>query len=385
MSIQELQQILSLTIKNDNSNKCLIFLAMLSAFTEDSQINITLNAPSSAGKSYLPTEIAKYFPQDSKIVFNNATPTALFYGESKFDKNRNARIIDLERKILIFLEQPDFTLQANLRSILSHDNKESVYFKTNRSKTGQNRAEKIIITGFPATFFCSACTQIDEQEATRFIMLSPEDTPEKIESAIDKILITNSNPDVLQKINNNPARLDLIKRVKLIRDLQVNDIIISDPTIIKERFRKIIGGNLSKVRYMRDVSHILQLVKAVALLNIWHRKRDGKYYANDTDISEAFALWESIAESQLFNVPPITLNFLKKFIIPAYRKMKKQGVNGITVRDIHIYYKELTQNEYSEAYLRNNILAPLNMAGLITFQPNPSDHRQKLITPTNPL
>lgn len=356
---------------------------MLSAFTEGSQINISLNAQSSAGKTFLPTEIAKFFPDDSKIIFNNATPTALFYGEGIFDKQRNARIINLERKILIFLEQPDLTLQANLRSILSHDSKESTYHRTNRSKTGANRAEKIIVKGFPATFFCSACGQIDEQEATRFLMLSPEDTPQKIESAIDEILITNSNPTYNNEIINHPSRIALIERVSLIQKMHIEDIIISNPDKIKTRFLEMVGGRFSKVRYMRDIAHIIRLIKAIALLNIWYREENGKYCANDTDIDEAFALWGSIAESQLLDIPPMTLNFYRQYIVPAYSKAKTLGYLGITVRDILDYYNVHTHNSFHEAYLRANILIPLHMAGLITYQINPNDHRQKIIIPMN--
>lgn len=384
MSIRELQEILSLTIKHDDANKCLIFLAMLSAFTENSQINVSLNAQSSAGKTYLPTEIAKFFPKDSKVVFSNATPTALFYGESRHDKQRKARIVDFERKILIFLEQPDSSLQANLRSLLSHDAKESVYSRTNRTKTGENRAEKIIILGFPSTIFCSACGQIDEQEATRFLMLSPEDTPQKIESAIDKTLLMSADPNMAQRIENDPCRLALIDRIERIRDTHVNDIIISDPNLIKTRFQEIVGGELSSVRYMRDIAHILHLIKAVALLNIWHREKDGKYYANTEDIDTAFKLWQTIAKSQSLNIPPMALKFLESYIIPAYKEKVKRKAIGVTVRDVLAYYNKRTRNNFSDVYLRKNILIPLNMAGLITLQTNPVDKRQKIIIPVLP-
>ena len=46
-------------------NKLVVFLAMLSAYTDKSQFNILLNAPSSSGKTYIPIEIAKYFPPES--------------------------------------------------------------------------------------------------------------------------------------------------------------------------------------------------------------------------------------------------------------------------------------------------------------------------------
>ncbi|KKT29088.1 MAG: hypothetical protein UW15_C0018G0001, partial [Parcubacteria group bacterium GW2011_GWC1_44_10] len=54
LSSQELVEILGLTIKKDEENKLLTFLCELSAYTESSQLNISFNAPSSTGKSYIP-------------------------------------------------------------------------------------------------------------------------------------------------------------------------------------------------------------------------------------------------------------------------------------------------------------------------------------------
>jgi len=49
LSSQELPEILGLTIKRDEHNKLTAFLCELSAYTEDSQFNISCNAPSSTG------------------------------------------------------------------------------------------------------------------------------------------------------------------------------------------------------------------------------------------------------------------------------------------------------------------------------------------------
>jgi len=58
LSSQELLGILGLTIKKDEENKLITFLCELSAYTDSSQFNISFNAPSSTGKSYIPTETA---------------------------------------------------------------------------------------------------------------------------------------------------------------------------------------------------------------------------------------------------------------------------------------------------------------------------------------
>ena len=50
MTLDELNDILSLTIRHDKNNKLITFLAMLSAFTDSSQLNVSFNAPLVIGK-----------------------------------------------------------------------------------------------------------------------------------------------------------------------------------------------------------------------------------------------------------------------------------------------------------------------------------------------
>jgi hypothetical protein len=47
-----------------------------------------------------------------------------------------------------------------------------------------------------------------------------------------------------------------------------------------------------KQRHTRDFTHLQQLIKVIALLNLWHRKQsDGSILANQADIDQAFELW----------------------------------------------------------------------------------------------
>ena len=79
ISSQELIKTLGLTIKKDEENKLITFLCQLSAYTESSQFNISFNAPSSTGKSYIPTEIARLFPEEDVIEIGYCSPTAFFH------------------------------------------------------------------------------------------------------------------------------------------------------------------------------------------------------------------------------------------------------------------------------------------------------------------
>ncbi len=62
MNIDELADILDTTIRRDRDNKCILFLAMLTAYTESDQLNVCLLGQSSSGKTYLAQRVADFFP-----------------------------------------------------------------------------------------------------------------------------------------------------------------------------------------------------------------------------------------------------------------------------------------------------------------------------------
>lgn len=135
MNASDIARVLSLSIEHDDITKTIVFLGMLSAFTNDSQFNILLNAPSSSGKSYIPLEVAKLFPEESVSKLQYVSQNAFFHEEGKYDKEENCRHIYLDRKILIFIDQPRLDLLARLRPMLSHD--ERVLVNKITDKNGQ--------------------------------------------------------------------------------------------------------------------------------------------------------------------------------------------------------------------------------------------------------
>ena len=397
IQLKDVLRVLDKTIKEDNTNKAIIFLGMLSAFTEESQLNITLNAPSSAGKTYLVKEIVKLFPKADCIQFSNATPTAIFYGEdAKNDKERKARIVDLERKILIFMEQPDSKAQEKIRAVLSHDQKECIYNITNRNKEGANRAEKVIIRGYPASIFCSANLSLDEQESTRAIMLSPEMTATKIEQAKQNIAALKADSKAYYKqINEDEERKALKRRVAAIRDMHVDDIKLRNVDSILDQFNALAGKQ--QARHTRDFTHLLDLIKSVALLNIWHRKEDDGYFANDGDVKEALSLWKDIAETQDSALIPYIKCFYYDIVLPAQRQKiqkektlqrmsltspRKQHIDeSLSRQEINAFYRIRNGHAISDYKLRCNILPALESAGYIEMVPNEKDKRQRLVVP----
>lgn len=391
MATKQLTETLGLTIKHDEENKLITFLGELSAYTESSQLNISFNAPSSTGKSYIPTEIAQLFPQEDVIEVGYCSPTAFFHDVGKYDKTKEGYTVDLSRKVLIFLDQPHTLLLQHLRPLLSHDKKEIHLKITDKSQKAGIKTKNIFLKGFPAVVFCTAGLKIDEQESTRFILLSPETDTEKIRQAIyEKIKKETDGKLYRALLDENPKRQHLKERIRAIRQARVEDIRIGNPKKIEELFFST-NKNL-KPRHQRDIGRIISLIKAIALLNLWFReKEDSTIIANDADIEAAFTIWNAISESQEFNLPPYIYQLYKEVILPAAEEKNINTVDGAESK-LGLSRREVTQKHLQiygrvlpDWLLRQQIIPMLENAGLIQQEPDPDDKRKMLIYPTSPL
>jgi hypothetical protein len=305
----------------------------------------------------------------------------LFYQQGEVDEATGGRILNLENKILIFYELPDQKVQERLRATASHDSRVQTHFYTNKSKSGANRTDKISIVGFPAMVFCSASLRINEQEQTREFLLSPEQSQKKIAAAIELQNVRgNDEYGYNQWLSNQPSRLALMKRIEAIRDVHVQYIKLPDGDVFKQRFLQ--SFKQLKERHTRDFTHVQQLAKAIALLNIWYRKQpDGSYTATVEDIEAAMQLWEQFSESQVIGIPPTVLRFYKDFIVPLYEELKSTTHNKLPVGFSH----EQLSNSYllktgtllNDDTLRKQIIPQLLASGLIDrHKPNQGDDRR---------
>lgn len=390
ITLDDVASVLSLTIRDDDSNKKIIFLCMLSAYTEDSQINVSLNAASSTGKTYLTSEIAKLFPKEDRIEKSGASPTSFFYSDGEIDPKTGSKIISLERKIVIFYEMPNPMLQEKLRALMSHDDKELNYSFTNKSK-GRNKTDNIIVRGFAATIFCSAGLRLDEQEATRSILLSPEATSAKIQQGINlRVKRAANGQKFADEIRWDYERQMLMSRIVSIRNTKVNDIIIPNAGDIERKFLDIVG--VLKPRHQRDIAHLMELIKAITLLNVWHRKnKTGQIHATQSDIDEGFRLWEQFFESQNLNISPVVLKNYKTYVVPAYiekfaqakktdkdlwQEMKLNHI-GVTPQELNKYHREVEGVSLNGEQWRKQVLPQLAAAGLVEWERPNSDDQDK--------
>ena len=328
LSSRELVEILGLTIKRDEENKVITLLCQLSAYTNSSQFNISFNAPSSTGKSYIPTEIARLFPQEDVIEIGYCSPTAFFHDVGKYSEKHGGYVIDLSRKILIFLDQPHTLLLQYLRPMLSHDKKQIHMKITDKSQKFGLKTKNILLRGYPAVIFCTAGLKIDEQEATRFLLLSPETSQEKIREAIHEKIGKETDPESYrQRLDENPERRLLKERIRAIKQENIAEVKIGSPREIEERFFR--ENEMLKPRHSRDIGRLISLIKSFAILNLWFRERDGStIVANEADIEAAFKIWNCICESQELNLPPYIYQLYQEVILPAWNEKNKDRTEG---------------------------------------------------------
>lgn len=394
----ELVRILGLTIKQDDINKLIVFLCQLSAYTDSSQLNISFNAPSATGKSYIPQEIAQLFPESDVKQHGYCSPTAFFHDVGRWNAHAQTYIVDLSRKILIFLDQPHNLLLQHLRPMLSHDKKEIPIKITDKTQKFGLKTKNVLLRGYPAVIFCTAGLRLDEQEATRFLLLSPETGQEKIREAVYEKLKRETDPDgYRQWLQEDPQRRQLKRRIAAIKRENIKQIMIRNPEAIKERFSApgVQGNFVWKPRHTRDIGRLISLIKCFALLNCWFRQRQGQnIIASDEDIEQGFAVWNQIAVSQEIGLPPYLWEFYQKVILPAYKEKNEgraegfeeaTGKLGLSRQDIIQKHYEVYGRFIADWQLRQQIIPMLETAGLITQERDPNDRRKTLIYPTAQL
>jgi len=390
ISVEELAEILDSTIKHDSNNKIITFLTMLLTYTEEDQINISFAAESSTGKSYIPLELAWYFP--NVVEYCYVSPTAFFHDYGNFivdpldkrdvpeEKKHKIIEIDLYQKILIFMDQPHDMLLQRLRPLLSHDRKELTLKITDRKKSAL-RTKVIHILGYPTVIFCTAKFEMAEQERTRLLLLSPETDTDKIKDSIELKILKESNREAFKQfMESDPKRKWLRERVAAIQTYHIKNIIIEEEMrkLIQTKFFELHPKDKLVPRNQRDITRVIAFIKAHALLNLWQRKHDiikDVVYVNQEDVLVGFKLYERISKANELGLPP--------GVYDIYIRLLKDDPNltesGISRKEFQRRYFALFQRILGKKRLEE-IITLLESTGLIIEEPDPTDKRMKSIT-----
>jgi len=184
-------------VKGDDNLVRHLIMAGLSAYG-DSPINLYVAGPPSSGKTWAATNALRPFPEKDVLFLADASPTSFVHDteaimvderglpvEDRLEEleeqirlekakpkgrrdearlqqvfsemrqlRRNSRnLIDLSRKVIVFLEPPRPELWNRLKAVLSHDKAEVEFRFTDRSSVGGLRTAKVLIRGWPAFIF----------------------------------------------------------------------------------------------------------------------------------------------------------------------------------------------------------------------------------------
>jgi len=431
VSIDAVAQVLDTTIKADETNKRILFLCMLLDYTEEDQQNIAFNAPSSTGKSYLALQIAAYFPEEDVMPLGYTSPKAFFHelgeqvkedggplpsreeyitenlerwvklhpkpesGEGVTDwkeelkaERRRLKIewgeipkiyrVDLERKIIIFIDQPHDQLLQYLRSLLSHDRKRIRIKIADKTREGGNRTKTIELVGFPTVIFNSTRFSLAEQERTRLWLLSPEMTQEKLEASLKLLGDRLSNRRRFQQnLNADKGRFSLKMLVRAVKAAGIRQILIKDEDrdFIVKRFLDE-HRNLAP-RLQRDLPRLIALCKAHALLNFRNREKteDGCLWATRRDVEGGYKLYCQISESNELGIPPQVYKLWNERIKPIF-----DAGGSLSRRELAREYFALYKTRIGKKALKRTVDLLLE-TGLAVEQPDPRDKRTLRIYP----
>lgn len=369
---------LSSTIKRDYSSKVITFCALILAKTANDQINIGFQSESAAGKTYIPLEVASYFPQEDIITIAGASPTAFFHEYGEWDEDRKVNVVNLEGKVLIFLDSPDYRLIEKLRSLLSHDKKRLIFKITDKSEKRGLRTKTVEIVGYPVVIYCSTKLNADEQEKTRLLLLSPEVDQDKLDESLKLIALKVSDRAKYEEmVRSAPGRKWLEELASRVWRSGFTEVRI--PSDLFAQF--VQREPRHKPRHQRDLPRIAALIKASALINFDLREAppDGVLVANEEDVKAGFRLYDSVWVPNELGISPYVMDIYQKVFVPLF-----SAFDGVPRREIWRKHYEVYGRMPNSKRYETEIFPSLTTAGLVVFEADPNDKRRWMAYPPHP-
>jgi hypothetical protein len=392
------------TVKHDRMTSNLVLKTALSAYTRE-PLNLFLRGESSVGKTYVVVNGLANFPREDVWLLGALSPTALIHdrgllvdenGEpitvvSKPDKDSTGAekeayqefkekmktahyLVDLQGKILVFLEAPNIETFNKLRPVLSHDVFEISYRFTDKSEKGPLRTTHVVLRGWPATIFCSTSEKFIQDLATRSFTFTPETTEGKYR---DANVLTGSRaafPWRFERDQDDVLLEAYIAYFKAhVREFEA--IVPYGPAFAKTFPAKF-------PRSMRDFKHVLGLIQVSALFHLAQRpvlvrvlKDAQRAYVMATreDYDNTMALWREVHETTETSAASYHLRFFHEVVEPV-----AQELHTFTVKDLTDAWNAKFSDRKSSDTIRDWVDF-LCLIGYMSKNPDPTDKRQNLL------
>ena len=388
---------ISRTVKRDENIQELVLKTAISANSDD-PLNLFVRGPSSIGKTNAVVRtIVPYFPKSNVWLLGGLSPTALVHdygtlidtrtgleidpekkptkenfttveGKKKtFNKEacnealkewretlrNSAYLINLRKKIMVFLEAPHPETFARLRPILSHDVPEISYKFTDKKLNGL-RTVHAILRGFPATIFCTTEVKHMDELASRSLQATPEMSEEKYHDANKLSGDIAANPwKYLSK--NNPEIKVIADHIAHVTNAskEIDKVIIPYGEIVGDLLPSKIPSD------MRHAKQFLSLIKQNALLNMFTRPvlvvgESVNILANLHDLQVTIPLYFKIELSTRLDLSKHILDFYTNVFAPVESEVMRLDenqldFNRVTVERLVTKHNQISPNKMSSA------------------------------------
>ena len=412
-------------VKHEPTLIKLAVLVMASAYTPN-PLNLALESPQSEGKSYPLVEVSELFPRKDVWNLGGMTPQVLtrergYYvdretgkniekdiakikgeiavlGQTKEDKEKRSslkgelislmkesvKIIDMQGKILLFLEAPSKETFAKLRPILSRDKYEIEFkFVDIPYKNGPQVTMEARIRGWPVAIYATADNphgNIWDQIRSRFIVVSPNMRKEKYKAANQYTASKHgsiSDPLKLSKINDELTMcrtyISLLKQKLNEKCMELSQKNYFKPENVSftynpmaNKLEKSFPSNLGQ--HMRDFKYFMALMDISCLFSLFHRPyfevgKHPHWVVTKWDLKNVIEVFDNY--HFFVKIGELPIKIFEDIIIGMPLDHKSvdddDGFNWKELRD------ELGRQGLpnSKTYVQNNIIGPLEQVGLL--------------------
>jgi hypothetical protein len=455
-------------VKEDRLVKQVCY-TMLSAYTKN-PMNLAINAPTGEGKTHVLIRVGSLFPKtdviyiagmSAKAIFHkngyiavrdedgeyvevedelqllkdtirqkkselistrktNSTPSDTTelgkdidrYKQRMKEIEKNAvKVIDLNHKILVFLDTPSAEMFEALMSLLSHDQYEVEYqFVDTSNRTGLKTRTNVLM-GWPSVIFAQAIDYTRhpryQEIQRRFVVTNPRMDVEKYQNAVEHIIDKNCYPDFVyqQKVVSDEEK---DKAKEIILNIKDDLLLVSSTTKPGKNnvlipFTHLLKKQMPKRYTAQDMTFASRLVQHVVLVTNIHSKERPSVEITPVFGSVSFripmAIFSDLSESlSLMNnyvggVRPYVLDWYHNVFIRLYSSKsdpdsrEKNGVSvteerrAVTTQELIDKTNEVMKKRYTSKNILTEFIYPLFNLGYIDSLKSEIDRRAHIYFP----
>jgi len=346
----------------DEQIRKLVLFTLIGALG-DKPHNLAMIGPWSIGKTHITVCVSSYF--DGVWSMGYMSPKALIHLKGEYDEDREAHIIDMRFKTLIFLDRPHQETLEVLKPLLSRD-KYEIEYKFVEKKSGETWTS--ILRGYPVCILCAVDSRYTEEYTSRWITASPESSKKKIGAVI---LQKGSRAAHPEKYAAGEDYEFLRAAFTILRRVAPYSVVIPYGEKLSMHFRA------DKLVDQRFFDMFMALIKAVTILRSFQRRRDdkGRLIAELDDYEDARKVFTTFELATVYGVGMDVIEFYEKVL------STEEWYNVLSYEKIMGNYEAVYGEPLGRDRMMKSYIVPLERIGLIDIRPDPSNGRRKQIIP----